>query len=156
MNKNIRWKVVTIVAVLVIFTGVGVYPILASMYHWPMPGWLQQKQLKLGLDLKGGVHLVLRVQRDDAIRLESETEAERLRDTLRMRNIPFTSINTPSISQIRVEGIPPAQDAAFRDASVDLATNFDRSPGTNGSYTFNMKPNVQNTLRTEAVTQALQ
>jgi len=110
---------IAILAVLVIFSAVGVYPILAEMYHWPSPGWLQQKQLKLGLDLKGGVHLVLRVQRDDAIRLESETEAERLRDTLRTRNIPFTSINTPSISQIRVEGIPPAQDAAFRDASAE-------------------------------------
>src|ERR1041384_1206981 len=156
MNKNIRWKVITIVTVLFVFTLVGVYPIIASMYHLGVPGWLQQKQLKLGLDLKGGVHLVLRVQRDDAIRLESETEAERLRDALRMRNVPFTSINTPSISQIRVEGIPPTQDAAFRDASADLSTNFDRSPGTNGSYTFNMKPNVQNTLRNESVTQALQ
>ena len=27
--------------------------------------WLQAHQLKLGLDLKGGVHLVLRVQTDD-------------------------------------------------------------------------------------------
>src|SRR5207253_295711 len=156
MNKNIRWKLITIVAVLVIFTGVGVYPILASAYHLASPSWLQQKQLKLGLDLKGGVHLVLRVQRDDAIRLESEQEMERLRDTLRTRNMPVTSINMPAISQIRVEGIPPAQDAAFRDAAADLATNFDRSPGTNGSYTFTMKPNVQNTLRQEAVTQALQ
>ena len=156
MNKNIRWKVITIVAVFVIFAGVGVYPILASYYHLPSPSWLQQKQLKLGLDLKGGVHLVLRVQRDDAIRLESEQEMERLRDTLRTRNIPVTSINMPSISQIRVEGIPPAQDAAFREAAADLATNFDRSPGTNGSYTFNMKPNVQNTLRQEAVVQARQ
>src|SRR5206468_11692632 len=69
---------------------------------------------------------------------------------------PATSLNMPSISQIRVEGIPPAQDAAFRDAAADLATNFDRSPGVNGSYTFNMKPNVQNTLRQEAVVQARQ
>ena len=101
MNKNIRWKVITIVAVLVIFAGVGVYPILASSYHLPSPSWLQQKQLKLGLDLKGGVHLVLRVQRDDAIRLEAVQEMERLRDTLRTRNIPVTTINMPSISQIR-------------------------------------------------------
>src|ERR1043166_6494107 len=126
MNKNIRWKVITILVVLVIFAGVGVYPIVASMYGIKSPSWLMAKQLKLGLDLKGGVHLVLRVQRDDAIKLESEQEMERLRDTLRMRNVPFTSINTPSISQIRVEGIPPAQDAAFRDASTDLSTNFDR------------------------------
>ena len=40
------------------------------------------KQLKLGLDLKGGVHLVLRVQTDDALRLETEQEMERLREAL--------------------------------------------------------------------------
>jgi preprotein translocase subunit SecD len=156
MNKNIRWKLITIVAVLVIFAGVGVYPILASAYHLPSPGWLQQKQLKLGLDLKGGVHLVLRVQTDDAIRLETDQAAERLREALRMRNVPVMSIATPSISQIRVEGVPPAQDAAFRDAGADLAVNFDRSPGTNGSYTFTMKPNIQNQLRIDSVVQARQ
>ena len=32
MNKNIRWKVLTILATLVVFTGVGIYPIVASMY----------------------------------------------------------------------------------------------------------------------------
>jgi preprotein translocase subunit SecD len=155
MNKNIRWKVITIVAVLVIFTGVGVYPILAEAYHMPSPAWLQQKQLKLGLDLKGGVHLVLRVQTDDAIRLQSDQTAEQLREALRMRNIPGM-VSTPSISQIRVEGIPPGQDAAFRDASADLSTSFDRSPGTNGSYTFTMKPNIQNQLRADSVVQARQ
>ena len=48
---------------------VGVYPIVAARYGVHSPGWLMDKQLKLGLDLKGGVHLVLRVQTDDALRL---------------------------------------------------------------------------------------
>jgi preprotein translocase subunit SecD len=155
MKKNIRAKVITILVVLVVFTGVGVYPILASMYHWPSPSWLQQKQLKLGLDLKGGVHLVLRVETDDAIRLQTDQSAEQLREALRMRNIPVM-VSTPSISQIRVDGVPPAQDAAFRDASADLSTSFDRSPGTNGSYTFTMKPNIGNQLRVDSVVQARQ
>jgi preprotein translocase subunit SecD len=156
MNKNIRWKVITILAVLVIFAAVGVYPIIASQYGITSPSWLMEKQLKLGLDLKGGVHLVLRVQTDDAIRLEGEQEMERLREALRTRNIPVTSLRMPSIAQIRVEGVPPAQDAAFREAAADLAINFDRSPGTNGSYTFTMKPNIQVTLRQESVVAARQ
>ncbi len=40
------------------------------------------KKINLGLDLKGGVHLVLKVQTDDALRSETETTMERLRDTL--------------------------------------------------------------------------
>ena len=35
----------------------------------------------------------------------------------------------PSISQIRVEGVPPAQDAAFRDAAADLADELRSQPG---------------------------
>jgi preprotein translocase subunit SecD len=156
MNKNIRWKVITIVAVLVIFAAVGVYPIVASQSGITSPSWLMAKQLKLGLDLKGGVHLVLRVQTDDAIRLEGEQEMERLREALRTRNITLTSLTMPTIAQIRAEGVPPPQDAAFREVAGDLAVNYDRSPGTNGSYTFTMKPNIQVLLRQESVVAARQ
>ena len=67
MNKNLRWKVLTILTAFVVFFAVGVYPILAQRYELPAPAWLMAKQLRLGLDLKGGVHLVLRVQTDDAL-----------------------------------------------------------------------------------------
>src|SRR5690242_6683164 len=132
MNKNTQWKIITIVGVLVIFTGVGVYPIIASMYGIKSPGVLMQKQLKLGLDLKGGVHLVLRVETDTALQSQTDQAAEQLRDALRTRNIAVKTIAEPSATQIRVEGIPPDQDTGFRDASADLSTNYDRSPGING------------------------
>ena len=70
-------------AVFVIFFAVGVYPILAQRYHLPLPGWLAAKQLKLGLDLKGGVHLVLRVQTDEALKIHTTTTSEQLREALR-------------------------------------------------------------------------
>ena len=47
---------------------------------------------KLGLDLKGGVHLERRVQTDDALRIETEQEMERLRSELQTRNVPTTSM----------------------------------------------------------------
>src|SRR5262247_1850138 len=100
--QNLRWKVITIVAVFVAFFAVGVYPILGAWKNLPTPGWLREKQLKLGLDLKGGVHLVLRVQTDDALRLETETEMERLREELRTRNITFTNISSVSATQFKV------------------------------------------------------
>ena len=154
--SNLRWKVVTILAVFVVFFGLGVYPILASRYHLPAPGWLMEKQLKLGLDLKGGVHLELRVQTDDALRLVTEQESERLREELKTRNIPVTKIDTPDISHFRVEGVPPAQDAAFRTAANEVQANFDRGTGVNGTYTFTLKPNIAANLREEAVVQARQ
>jgi preprotein translocase subunit SecD len=151
---NIRWKLIAILVVLVVFAGVGVYPILAARRNIQSPSWLMDKQLKLGLDLKGGVHLELRVQTDDALRLETDTESERLRQELTKRNIPFTSLVAPDPTSFRVEGVPSAQDPAFRQAANEVQANFDRSPAANGTYVFTMKPNVQNTLREEAVVQA--
>src|SRR5438034_8109961 len=112
--QNIRWKIITIVVVFVVFAAVGVYPIIAARYgiHWP--GLLMDKQLKLGLDLKGGVHLVLRVQTDDALRIETDQEMERLREQLRTKNITVAIVVPVDETHFRVEGVPPAQDAAFR------------------------------------------
>ena len=151
---NLRWKIITILVVLVAFGTVGVLPILAGRLGVALPAWLMDKQLKLGLDLKGGVHLVLRVQTEDALRLETETEAERLRELLQAKNIGVASLNATSATQFRVEGVSPAQDAAFRQIAAEVQASFDRNAGVNGTYTFTMKPNVQITLRDEAVVQA--
>src|ERR1700704_3987061 len=137
--SNLRWKVVTILVVFIVFFGLGVYPILAARYHVPAPGWLMDKQLKLGLDLKGGVHLVLRVETDDALRLQTDQEMERLRAELTKNNIPVATLVSPDPTHFRVEGVPPAQDAAFRAAANEVQANFDRSPAAAGTYVFSMK-----------------
>jgi len=153
---NIRWKVITILIVGVVFTALGVYPIVANRFGITSPGWLMDKQLKLGLDLKGGVQLVLRVETDDALKGETDVEMERLREELQNRKISFGTLAAVNSTQFRVDGIQSSQDADFRQASNELLTNFDRSGNVNGSYTFTMKPNVAVNLRDEAVVQARQ
>jgi preprotein translocase subunit SecD len=154
--QNLRWKLITIVVVFIIFAAVGVYPLVAARYGINSPGWLMDKQVKLGLDLKGGVHLELRVQTDDALRLATDQDMERLREELQKRNIPVKNIVANGPAQFRVEGVPPEQDAAFRQAATEVQVNFDRGSGVNGTYTFTMKPNIQVNLRDEAVVQARQ
>src|SRR6185295_2653862 len=107
---NLRWKLITIVAVLVVFGAVGVYPIVAPRLGINGPSWLMSKALKLGLDLKGGVHLVLRVQTDDALKMETETEMERLREKLNTAGINVTNVASVSITSFKVEGITPDKD----------------------------------------------
>jgi len=155
MKKNIRWKLLTSLAVFVIFFAVGVYPILAQRYHMPLPGWLAAKQLKLGLDLKGGVQLVLRVQTDEALKIHTTTTSEQLREALRTANISVTSISVPSPASFRVEGVPADKDAQFtRLADDQTTTEYERNSGAGGTYEFTMRPNVAVTMREQAVTQA--
>ena len=111
------------------------------------------EKINLGLDLKGGVHLVLRVQTDDALRVETETTVERLLENLSSNSVQVGSVTATSPTTFRVEGVQ--NDQAFRAAAVDVDTIFARSSGA-GSYTYTMRPNIANQLRDEAVTQALQ
>jgi preprotein translocase subunit SecD len=156
MYKNLRWKLLTIVVVLLVFFTVGVYPLVAERFHWPLPGALKSHSLKLGLDLKGGVQLELRVNTDDALRITSTSTSEQLRDSLRTGNIPFGNITVPAPTTFRVDGIPLDRDTAFRTAADEIATNYDRNPLGSGVYEFRMKPTVERDLREQAVDQTLQ
>src|SRR3954469_22811940 len=113
MNKNLRWKLLTVVSVFVIFFVAGVYPLLGARYHLPVHGWLAAKQLKLGLDLKGGVHLVMRVQTDEALQLTTTTTSEQIREELRTAGISVSNISTPSPLVFQVDGVPPEKDGQF-------------------------------------------
>jgi preprotein translocase subunit SecD len=148
MNKNLRWKVLTILAVTVIAVW-AFYP--------PFDSPTRAGKVKLGLDLKGGVHLVLRVQTDDALKLETEMAAERLREALAQANSHGATLTTQPPTRVVATGVPPAQDAQFRQlADVQFATYFNRSGNAGGGYTFEMKSNMAVQLRNEAVRQALQ
>ena len=139
MNSNLKWKVVAILAVVA----------LAVFSFYP-----PQQKVRLGLDLKGGVHLVMRVQTDDALKVETESVAERLREDFTTKNIAFASIAAQPPNKVVVSGIQNEQ--AFRAASDEITSAaYDRSGGS-GAFTFTLKPNIERTLRDESVTQALQ
>src|SRR6187455_1771292 len=108
--KNVQLKLLLIVAVIALS--------VFSFYY---------KGMNLGLDLKGGVHLVLRVQTDDALRLETETTVERLRDTLTRGSIQFSKLEMKDGKTFVVEGV--TNDQAYRAAAVDPETVYNRSSG---------------------------
>ena len=139
--KNLRWRVLTILVVV----GLAIWAIYPP-----------DQKIKLGLDLKGGVHLVLRVQTDDALRIDTETTMEQLREAVETKGISGVTVAALDPTRFRVEGVPQAQDAAFREAANEVQATFNRESGAGGSYTFVMKPNLVVTLREDAVTQALQ
>src|SRR5215471_4533722 len=156
MYKNLRWKVLTITVVFVVFFAVGVYPLLGARFHWPVPAVLQAHALKLGLDLKGGVELRMRVNTDDALKSTTTSTAEQLRQSLTTSNVTHT-INVTSPTTFRVEGVPADKDQQFRAASDEItSTDFSRNSLPGGTYEFTMKPNIERDQRDQAVTQTMQ
>ncbi|HZB26670.1 MAG TPA: protein translocase subunit SecD [Vicinamibacterales bacterium] len=153
--KNLRWKLLTVLTLFVIFFGIGVYPLLATKYKLPAPKWLMDKQLKLGLDLKGGVHLVLRVHTSEALQIHTTTTVEQVREALRTAGVTPGGLSVTSPTTFRVEGVPSDRDAEFRRVVDDLvAANYDRTSQAGGAYTFAMKPNIERDMREQTVVQA--
>jgi preprotein translocase subunit SecD len=147
--KNLKWKLLTIA---------GVIAFAVAMIYPPFDTPQRRGRISLGLDLKGGVQLVLRVKTDEALQYTSEDAAERLRLDLRDKNIAGPTVTVPSPTRIVVAGVPPSSDAAFRtlaDAQAPLTGQYQRTGGA-GGYTFEMRPAIKQTLEQQAVEQALQ
>jgi preprotein translocase subunit SecD len=141
MYKNLRWKLLVIAAVTI-----------AAVWSFTPPS----QKVRLGLDLKGGVHFVLQVKTDDALRLEVETTSEQLRTALKDAGITVTTKVT-SQQDFAIEGVPTQSDQQFRTiADQQTSVAFTRDAGPNGSYAFHMRPNIAVQRRAEAVTQAIQ
>jgi preprotein translocase subunit SecD len=142
MYKNLRWKMLVIAAV-------------AGLAIWSFTP--PSRKIRLGLDLKGGLHLVLQVNTDDALKLETETAADQLRIALKDKGVTPAEIKPVGAREIDVNGVATDQDSQFRQiAGEQLSASYDQDNRGPGTYVFTMKPNVANNLAREAVTQALQ
>ena len=82
---------------------------------------------------------------------------ERLREELQTRNINVTNLTQPDAdARSASKACRPRRTRRSARPPNEVQANFDRSPASNGTYTFTMKPNVQVNLREEAVVQARQ
>jgi preprotein translocase subunit SecD len=117
-------------------------------------------RIHLGLDLKGGTHLILQVQVNDAVNAESDRAVERLKDDLRTRKINYADINKPDPTnapdKIVIKGIPPESSGDFRSILQDRLPEYDFTSGAENSWLLTMKPQNLSDLKNRAVAQAIE
>src|SRR5258708_13043577 len=91
MNPNLKWKALFILAVILfcIYFLFG-YPVFPTSVAQMKDNF--SRQIKLGLDLQGGTHLILQVQVQEAIAQETDTTLERLTTALRSKNIHYDEV----------------------------------------------------------------
>jgi preprotein translocase subunit SecD len=162
--KNLTWKVIFILAVLLVFVWgifLGTDPeksIEAIKAHGLVAGI--QQNIHLGLDLRGGTHLILQVQVNDAVNAETDQSVERLKDALKKKNIAYTDILKPDLASapqtIAVRGVDPGAAGDLRSLVQDQFGEYDLTPGPENSWNVTMKPAVLQTIKTRAVEQAIE
>ena len=121
------------------------------------------ERIRLGLDLKGGVHLILQVQVQDAIRSECDRAIARLQSELTTRGIDIGTItrNDPQTVDeadsimISIEGVQRDQVSDFRNAVEEMFPEWIPAAKTSSSWEMTMRPSTLASIKRETVTQTI-
>jgi len=158
MNPNLKWKAVFIVAVIVlcIYWVVGIPNFPTSLIA------LKDNfahQIKLGLDLQGGTHLILQVQVQEAIAQETDQTVDRLTTALRTKNIHYDEVRRMDDTHIIVRNVPSDQSGDFRDLihnQYEGEWELGSAPGESNAYLLSMRPSAVANLQETAMAQSLE
>jgi preprotein translocase subunit SecD len=158
MNKNLSWKLVVIVGILLIF----LFGIFGVPKDWSGRGIVAAitDRIHLGLDLRGGTHLILQVQVNDAVNVDSDNAIARLKEDMRTRKINYADIIKPDPvnhpEAIVVKGITPDQSGDFKSIVADRLPEYSPTSGAENSWTVAMKAQSLSDLKNRAVSQAIE
>ena len=160
MGKNIRARSVVIAAVIVacIIGVIGFPKSLADLKR----NW--QNNIRLGLDLKGGSHLVLQVQVQDAVKANADQTMDRLKDDLKKQSIAWMSMdrNDPQRPEdadnveISIKGVMASQTSAFRNLIAERYGDWVQTAQNATDYTLRMKPSDLVALKRDTVEREIQ
>ncbi len=159
MKKNLNGKIALIVACLVVCL-YGIFGVPSGISGKALTEAMT-KRIHLGLDLKGGVHLILQVVVSEAVSAETDNTSARIQQDLKAAHLTFSQVYKPDPAQpqsIRIEGTTPAQSSAVRSLLDNKYSNeYDVTGGsTDNSFTVTMKPPVVTALEQKTVQQAIE
>jgi preprotein translocase subunit SecD len=127
------------------FTWSGIKATLASNIH-------------LGLDLKGGSHLVMRVKTDEFLRTLTQTNASAIQNAAKEAGLPVKEVKADTASgnyRITLEALDASKVTEIQDAVKKKVDLSEWTAATNGnSITWTLTPTAQRNLAELATEQA--
>jgi len=158
MNPNLKWKALFIVVVILgcVYGLIGLPTFPTSL------GQLKDNfshQIKLGLDLQGGTHLILQVQVQEAIAQETDQTVDRLTSPMRAKNIRYDEVRRLDDAHILVRNVASDQISQFRDlVNEQLSRTWDMSPaaGEVNGYALTMRPSRVAEIQEQTMQQSIE
>jgi preprotein translocase subunit SecD len=140
MDKSMTWKIGLIIAVVV----------LSIWLMWPL-----DKKLNLGLDLKGGMHLIMEVETDEAIAIQTDMSVTQLKGLFGDGSIKYEKIARRSFDKIEITGTLLDDERKIKDILDDDFRDWTYTVGGN-LVSLALRPNIEQQLRDQSVDQALE
>jgi preprotein translocase subunit SecD len=147
MRPDLRVKAIAYGAIL-LACGVAIWP----PYDTPdKPG-----KIHLGLDLKGGIHLVLKVVVEDALNATIDDAVNTTRDQAIRKGIQVASVQRTSPTSFAVQGIEPARVKDMKDLLRDFfRTGWDVREAGENELTVQMTEQLQRQTKEQTVQEAI-
>jgi preprotein translocase subunit SecD len=159
MKKNLNNKILLIVAVLVICV-YGIFGVPSGFTGKALMEAMT-KRIHLGLDLRGGAHLILQVKVEEAVNAETDNTVALIKQDLKTANLSYSQVYKPDPAKanlLRVEGASLDKSNDVRTLLESKYTNeYDVAGGdAPGSFTLTMKPMIETALEKKTVQQAIE
>ncbi len=159
MKKNLTARTVIIVATILIcvFGIIGLPKSKADLVnHF-------NENIRLGLDLKGGSHLVLQVQVQDAVKADADQTIEHLKDDLKKQNITWADMQSTDPKtvddadkvEIDIKGVPSTQSSAFRSMVAERYPTYILTAVNSTDYSMKLKPSELIALENDTLTRSV-
>ncbi len=144
MKRNLRLKFFFILAVILvcIYGIIGLPRSKAEL----IANW--EKNIRLGLDLRGGTYLVLQVQQQDAFNQQAGIDADRLKMAASQAAVQFSAVDveeakdlkTATKAAILIKGVPSTQAGTLRGVVNDKFQQWLMTPVSPTDYRLTMRP----------------
>jgi preprotein translocase subunit SecD len=158
MTSNLKFRLVAIIVVILVCV-YGIIGIPKSKAEL-IANW--NSNIRLGLDLRGGSHLVIEVHLQDAFKSEADAVIARLKDECAKAGIAFADmIHTDPQSladagnvQINIAGVPPTQAGNFRQIVNDnFGNGWVLTPVNQTDFRMNLKQTEVLKIKADALSQ---
>jgi preprotein translocase subunit SecD len=157
MQKNLKTKTIVILAFLVVSI-YGIFGLPHGISGTALKDALLQR-INLGLDLKGGTHLVLQVMVDEAVSSATDSDVGALQADLQQNGVTGAVVSKPDPNRPEVIQISGVSADHTADASSILNSrysgNYDITPGVNGTWTMTMKPTAISQIKQSALDKSI-
>jgi preprotein translocase subunit SecD len=140
MNGSVLWRGLLILAVLV----------AAAFLAFPL-----DKNINLGLDLQGGMHLALQVKTEDALRAETDSDMERLIQQAEDEKVTGLSGRRTGDNQFELTGVTPDSKSKLADLAKRYLPDWSLQDQPE-RLVLNRSAQATEQIRQLAVTQAVQ
>jgi len=149
-----------LLALVIVLSVVFFLPSYKPLYQ-ALPDWarkiLPDKGITLGLDLQGGIHMVMEVDEDRAVEIAVERSVASLQDALVDKKLPAESVKRTAANQVTIQFANAELKTQIQKLSDEYPTFFEvDAAGSANSLVWELRETEIKRIKDSAINQALE